>query len=187
MAIAAGDLDYYLTGAGSDGGAQADHDASLGGYRSSTEITDDTDNNLFDDVSGDEASAGRTEYRCICIKNAHGSLDLTDAVVYLSDEDIGGSNELYFAVEVPTTNDSTGSCQTIGNETTDPTVNSGNVSDWSQATTKGTGVTLDINAHDADLGSGEIVFVWLKRVIAASASAAAAVAFTVKIEGDTAA
>ena len=79
MAIVEGDLDRYLTGAGSDGGAQASPAASLGSYRSSTEITDNTDNNLFDDVSGAEATAGDTEYRCICFKNNHGSLELQNA------------------------------------------------------------------------------------------------------------
>ncbi len=39
----------------------------------------------------------------------------------------------------------------------------------------------------ADMGVGEIVFVWIKRVIGAGASAASAVNFTIRIEGDTAA
>lgn len=187
MPIEATELKYYLTGAGADNGAQADPNASLGGFRSNEEITTSTDNNLFDDVTGDEASAGSTEYRCICIKNTDGALDLTSAAIYLSESDVGGSNVISFAVEVPTTSDTTGSCQTIANETTAPTVNSGNVSDWSTATSKATGVTLDINAHDADLGAGELVFVWIRRVIAASASAATGVDFAIKIEGDTAA
>jgi len=196
MAISDSDIVIYLTGATSDGGSQADPDASLGNYRSSSTITSDADENLFDDVSGEEASDGDTEYRCYCVKNEHGSLDLTDAKVYLSDSDIGGTNTVSFAVEVPETSNLTdGNAQTIANESTAPTsINTtghngtgSGVSNWSTATTKSGGVALDIGAHDADLGSGEIIFVWVKRVIASGASAASGVDFGVKIEGDTAA
>lgn len=189
MAIESAELKYYLTGtATSDGQAASTPAASLGGFRSSSEITSDTDNNLFDDVSGAEAAAGRVEYRCVCIKNTDVALDLTDAVIYLSDDDIGGSNTVAFAIEVPTTSELTGSCQTIANETTVPaTINSGNVSDWSTVTSYGTGLGLDINAHDADLGSEELVFVWIRRTIAVGATAASAIKLGIKIEGDTAA
>jgi len=187
MPVAQENLVYYLTGASSDGAAQADPDLSWGEYRSSEEITSDEDENVFDDVSGDEASAGLTEYRCICIKNTHGSLALTGAKVYLSDADIGVGNTVSFAVEVPTGSDTAGYAQEITAEDDAPTVNSGNVSNWSTATTKATGVALNINAHDADLGPGEIIFVWIKREIGSSASAASGVNFGIKIEGDTAA
>lgn len=196
MAISSTDLVYYLTGATSDGGAQTDADASFGNYRSSTTITTDTDNNLFDDVSGDEASDGDTEYRCLCIKNEHGSLDLTSAKVFLSDDTVGSGNTVSFAVEVPeTANLTNGNAQQIANESTAPTsINTTNhngtgsgVSDWSTATTKAGGVALNIGDHDADLGQGEIIFVWVKRVIGTGASAASAIDFAVKIEGDSAA
>jgi len=196
MAIVASDLVKSLTGAGSDGGVQSDPDASFGGYRSSTTVVDNTDNNLFDDVSGAEASAGDTEYRCIVIQNEHASLELQDAKVYLQDADIGGSNVLSFAVEVPeTANLTNGDAQTIANESTVPSsINTTNhngtgsgVSDWSTATSYATGVAVDLGGHDANLGVDELVFVWIRRVIAASASAASAVNFTVRIEGDTAA
>lgn len=196
MAIVEGDLDRYLTGAGSDGGAQSSPDAALGGYRSSTEITDSTDNNLFDDVSGAEATAGDTEYRCICFKNNHGSLELQNAKVFLSDSNIGAGNTLSFAVEVPATaNLTNGAAQTIANESTAPSsINTTNhngsgsgVSDWSTATTYSGGVAVNIGGHDANLGVGEIIFVWLRRVIGAGASAASGVNFTVVLQGDTAA
>ncbi|MCK9325574.1 MAG: hypothetical protein M0P69_08740 [Bacteroidales bacterium] len=189
MAIVAADIKKYLTGASSDGGTQSDPDASLGGFRSSTVITDDSDNNIFDDVSGAEASAGDTEYRCICLKNEHDTLELQNAKVYMADSDIGSGNTLSFAVEVPAAGSETnGSAQTaVANEATAPTVNSGNVSDWSTVTTFAGGVALNINAHDANLGVDEIVYVWIKRVIGPGAAAASGVNFTIRIEGDTAA
>lgn len=190
MAIVASDLKKYLTGASSDGGTQTDPNASFGGYRSSTEITDNTDNNLFDDVSGAEASAGDTEYRCICLKNTHGSLSLQNAKVWVSTDEANADTTISIAVEVPTTSDTAGTAQTIGNESTAPTVNSGNVSNWyasSAVNSYANGIAININAHDANLDNGEIIFVWIKRVIGASASAASGVNFTLRLQGDTAA
>ncbi len=196
MAIVASDLKKYLTGATSDGGAQADPDAALGDYRSSTEITDNSDNNLFDDVSGQEASDGDTEYRCICIKNEHATLELQNAKVYLSESDIGAGNTISFAVEVPATANLTdGDAQSVANESTVPSsINTTNhngtgsgISDWSTATSYATGVAVSLGAHDANLGVNEIIFVWIRRVIGSSAPAASGVNFTIRIEGDTAA
>ena len=50
MAIAAGDINTYLSG----GASNSDPDASLGGAKSSTEWTGGTLHDLFDAVSGDE-------------------------------------------------------------------------------------------------------------------------------------
>ena len=195
MAIVAGDLVKSLTGASSDGGSQTDPNAALGAYRSSTTITDNTDNNLFDDVSGAEASAGDTEYRCIAIQNKHASLELQNAKIYMQDSDIGGTNVLSFAVETPATaNLTNGNAQTVADESTAPTVNTtdhngtgSGISNWSTGTTYTGGVAVNIGAHDANLGVDEIIFVWIKREIASSATAASAVNFTIRLEGDTAA
>ncbi|MCP4607752.1 MAG: hypothetical protein GY845_03405 [Planctomycetes bacterium] len=196
MAITESDIKLHLTGAASDGGTQTDPNSSFGNYKSSTAIINDSDENLFDDVSGDEASTGDTEYRCYCIRNEHGSLDFTDAKIYLSDAVIGGTNSVEFAVEVPATANLTdGNAQTIANESTPPaSINTTNhngvgsgISAWSTATTKSTGIALSLGAHDADLGVNEVVFVWVKRIIAAGAAAASAVAMAITIEGETAA
>ena len=183
MAVVQSDIKVYLTGAASDGGAQTDPDSSFGNYRSSTEVGAG-DNNLFDDITGSEASAGDTEYRCFCVKNTNGS-DALDAVkVWISTDTGNAEDDISFAVEVPTSSDTAGYAQTIADESSAPTVNAGNVSDWSDATTKGTGVAININAHDTDLDAGEIIFVWLRRVISASASSASAESVTISVEGD---
>lgn len=52
-------LVFRLTG----GASNSDPDASLGGVMSNTEISGTALNNLFDDVSPDEATSGSTEYR----------------------------------------------------------------------------------------------------------------------------
>lgn len=195
MAISSSDLIKYLTGATSNGGTQTDPNASLGDYRSSTSITDASDNNLFDDVSGSEAESGDTEYRCLCIKNEHGSLELQSAKVYLSESDIGTGNSVEFAVEVPASGSETdGNAQSVADESTAPSVNTtdhngsgSGVSDWSTGTSYSGGVPVNQGGHDSNIGVSEIIFVWIKRVIGSGASAASAVDFTVRVEGDSAA
>jgi hypothetical protein len=192
MAIVAADLKKYFTqgGGSSDGGAAGSAAVSLGGYRGSGEITDNTDNNLFDDVSGAEASAGDTEYRCLCIKNTHGSLALQSAKVFVSTDEANADTAISIAVEVPAGDASTGSAQSVANESTAPTVNAGNVSNWVASATANSyanGIAININGHSADLASGNIVFVWVRRVISASAAAASGIGLTIRVGGDTAA
>ncbi len=65
MAITATDVLFKLsikTGTAGNQNAQSDVNASLGKYISTTQITDATLNNLFDDVSGDENAASDVEY-----------------------------------------------------------------------------------------------------------------------------
>ena len=57
MSILASDLKFFFSG----GGANDNPNASLGGAKSSVAITDNTLNNLFDDVSGTEHEAGDIE------------------------------------------------------------------------------------------------------------------------------
>src|SRR3954451_24139296 len=80
MPIGATDIKYRLSG----GAANSNVNASLGGAKSSVEIVDNVDNNLFDDVTGDQHAAGLTEYRCIYVHNAHTTLTLTTAKVWRS-------------------------------------------------------------------------------------------------------
>jgi hypothetical protein len=242
MAVALSDIKYYLTGAASDGAAQADPALSLGNYRSSslwalyTQINDgdgitagDTtitvddassfaasgyvvidkeaiqytgktgttltgctrgalsttatthaDNTpveqlstFFDDVAGSESSAGDTEYRCYCVKNTHATDTATTVKIYIGVDSGNGQDDISFAVEVPTGSLTTGNAQSVGNESTAPSVGSGNVSPWSDAVTYATGVGVNQGGHDANLDLSEIVFVWTRRTITAGAAAKA--------------
>lgn len=193
MSVQDTDIKYYLTGAGSDGGVQADPNASLGGYRSSTEIVTASLNNLFDDISSSEASTGDTEYRCICVKNT--ALETWYNVVtwLYAETDPDNIQQFYFAIETPATADLTdGSAQTIVNESTTPTVNTtehngvgSGISNWSSATVKGSGLSPNQGDHDDDLDQSEIIFIWVKRVITASAPARSGLSQTIRCEGDT--
>lgn len=73
MAITSADLKEY----------KSSNTNSDGGDITATEVVDNTDNNLFTDITGDEAAAGGTEYRKIFRKNNHGSLTWENVVSWL--------------------------------------------------------------------------------------------------------
>lgn len=179
MAIQQSDLLYKYTGATSHDAVQTDPDASLGNYRASSQITTGTDNNVFDDVSGEEASAGDTEYRAIAFHNNHGSLALTTCKVWIQVDTGNGEDDISFGVEAPS-NETTGYIQTIADESTAPSAIS-----FSDATSKATGLACPLTG--GEVGAGEWFGIWLRRIISASASAKSAEAVTMRVEGDTAA
>jgi hypothetical protein len=85
--ITASDIKFRLsikTGSAGNSLAQADPNASLGKYISTTDLVDGALNVLFDDVGGDENAAGTVDYRCVFIYNAHGSLTFLTPRVWVS-------------------------------------------------------------------------------------------------------
>jgi len=64
MSISRNNLHFYLSG----GIDNTDPNASIGGPRSNHQVVGAL-NGLFDDVTGDEAAIGETEYRCIYFTN----------------------------------------------------------------------------------------------------------------------
>lgn len=184
MAVVADDIKIYLSGAGSDGGSQSNPDAALGGYRSSSEFADAVSNNLLDDVSADERVSGKVNYRCYCIKNTNSVDTLFSPVIWVETDTGNADDDISFAVEVPTGGDTNGSAQTILDEDTEPVVGAGNISSWSDATSKVTGVGVDQGIHDVNLSAGDIVFVWVRRTVLAGTSAVDNEAVTLRVEGD---
>ncbi|KKN65317.1 hypothetical protein LCGC14_0483000 [marine sediment metagenome] len=178
MAIVAGDLLYKHTGAASHNASQSDPDACLGNYRASENVGAG-DNNLFDDVSGAESGAGDTEYRAVGFLNNHGSLTLTSIKAWIQVDTGNAEDDISFDVEVPAVSETTGAIQTIANESTAPTGLGG----WSDATSKATGKAAP--GGGGDLAFGEWFGLWVRRIISAAASAAAAESVTFRIEGDT--
>lgn len=86
MPIQSSDIKMRLsikTGSAGNSLAQSDPNASLGKYISTTDIADNTLNNLFDNVTGDENALGDVEYRCVFFYNAHGSLSLETPKVWI--------------------------------------------------------------------------------------------------------
>ena len=176
MPIVAADIDFHLSG----GSGNADPNASLGGDQSNTQIVDATVENLFDNVSGDEGAAGDVEYRCMYIRNAHGSLTLQGATVWkvspapaTDDENLV---ELALDPSGVTVQGSTDLPEEIVDESTAP---SGIV--FTEPLTKIGGLVI------GDIPFGSVAAVWIKRTIVAGAQARSAFTTVIRCEGDTAA
>jgi len=176
MAIAGTDILYKFSVAAAAGNTTGGTAAgSLGDQISTTQITDATLNNLFDDVTGDENAASEAEYRGYFVHNNHGSLTWLAPVAWLSAEVAGGA---VAAISVDTTAASavaSGSTQmkTIVDENTAPATQS-----FSSPTTKGTGLAL------GDLPNGQVKGIWVRRT-AANTAAVSNDGVTVRVEGDS--
>lgn len=162
MPIASSDIKYRLSG----GGSNTDPNAALGGAVSST----DAASTIFDNVSSGEASAGDTEYRCVYVKNNHGSLTLTSPKVWIQANTPSGDTTVEISLGTSAVN---GTEQTIADENTSPTGTS-----FSSAANEGAGLSL------GDLAPGATKAVWIKRIVTAAA-AAANDSFTLRVKGDT--
>jgi hypothetical protein len=168
MPIASSDIKYRLSG----GAANSDVNASLGGAKSSVEVVDNTDNNLFDDVSGDEHTAGDVEYRCIYVHNGHASLELTNAVVWIQSDTTGADSDISIGVGTAAVNATE---QTVANESTAPS----GVSFSDAAVSRATGLSL------GSLPNGQHKAVWIRRTISAGSTPQAADTASIQAGGDT--
>ena len=159
MAIAETDLVWRLSG----GASNTDPAASLGGAMSTDAggiITKTkTFNSIFDDISGAEAAAGDTEYRCIYIKNNHGTITLTSAKIWI-DANVGNANDMIDIGLDTAGKNATGS--TIVDESTAP---SPTVTFSHACTSYATGLSL------GDLAAGERYAIWIRRTITAGMTA----------------
>lgn len=151
----------------SGGAANASAIASLGGAKSSNTVP----LNFFDDVSSAEAVAGDTEYRCFYVHNAHATLTLQNAVIWLTANTTG--NRIAIGVGSSAIN---GTEQTVADESTAPAGVT-----FSQPSSKGAGLAL------GSIPAGQHRAVWIRRVIPASTTTASNDTYTVRVEGDTAA
>jgi hypothetical protein len=166
MAITATDIKFFLSGTGGTG------DTSLGGAIHATEVSA-TVNQFFDVVSGAESSAGDTEYRCLYVKNTHGSLTLYSAKVWISSNTPSTDTEITIGLGTAAVSATE---QTVADESTAP-------SGVSFSTAASEGAALSIG----DLVAGAYKAVWVKRVVSASAAAYTNDTFTITVRGDSAA
>lgn len=179
MAITDADIKFkhsVTTGPGNST-AQADPNASLGEFMSSTEVTDATLHNLFDKVTGDENAESDVEYRCIFVHNDHATLTWEDVVIWLDAQVAGGAVAAIGLDPVGVVAEDSASAQAdeIGDEDEAPAGVS-----FSAPSTKGTGIAV------GDVGPGECFAVWVRRT-AANTGAVDNDGATLAAEGDTAA
>lgn len=163
MAIASSDIQYRMSG----GASNSDPAAALGGAKSSTSFTT---NAIFDDVSSAEASAGDIEYRCFYVHNAHATLTLQGAKIWIQAQTSSSDTDIALALGGEGLN---GTAETVADESTAPTGES-----FSQPSSFAGGLTI------GDLAPGDHYPVWIRRTVNAAA-ASATDTWTVRVQGDT--
>jgi hypothetical protein len=169
MAIVASDIQFRLSG----GAANSDPNAALGGALSSTAVVDATLQNLFDQVSGAESAAGDIEYRCIYVRNNHGTLTLQNAKVFISTNTPATDTTIDIALGGEGDN---GTAEVVANENTAPVGET-----FSAPSTYAAGLSL------GNLAAGHSYPVWVRWTITAGAAANASDSAILTVQGDTAA
>lgn len=180
MSVVAGDILYkYSTTAGAAGNSGAGTAAgSFGKYISTTQITNATADNLFDDVTGDESSAGRTEYRCFFVHNSNADTMWQSVVAWLSAEPVVGT--LAIAVDTHAASAigaSAAQALQIADEV--DTADALAALTFTSPTDKASGIDV------GDINFGQCRAIWVQRVIPAGSSAHAGDGVTIRCEGDT--
>ena len=173
MPITSSNIKFYLSG----GTSNSNVNASIGGAKSSTEVADDQLHNLFDKTLGTESTAGDIEYRCIYVKNTHGSLELELAKIWISTNTSSSANVIAIALDGAGKG---GTAETETDENVAPTVEK-----FSNPTSYSGGLSLD--GGGTGLGAGVAYPIWVRRTIAAGQVAVDNVTFILSVQGDTAA
>ena len=164
MPIISTDIKYRLSG----GGSNTDPALSLGGAKSST----DAPSGLLDTVTSGEAATGDTEYRAIYVHNAHATLTLEAAKLWIQANTPSADTTLEVGLGTSAVNATE---QTVANEGVAPS-----------------GVTFVAAADEAgaislgDIPAGQHRAVWIKRIVTAGAAASNDTA-NLRVKGDTAA
>jgi hypothetical protein len=172
MPIADSDIQFRLSG----GSGNSDPNASLGGVMSSTAWAGGTLHDLFDAVSGDENAASDVEYRCIYVRNNHGSLTWGPNIfAWFSAVTAGGADlAIGLATQGVGNGSTTGVASTIANENTAPSPSVTFVS----PTTKAAGLAIP------NLIAGNAHAIWIRRT-ATNSAAQANDGATIQVQGDT--
>ena len=173
MPITSSNIKFYLSG----GGSNSNVNASIGGAMSSVEVADDQLHNLFDKTLGTESTAGDIEHRCIYVKNTHASLELELAKIWISTNTSSPANVIAIAL------DGAGKGGTAETETDENVAPTGET--FSQPASYAAGLSLD--GGGTGLGYGVSYPIWIRRTIAAGATAVDNVTFVLSVQGDTAA
>lgn len=138
---------------------------NLGGASTATQLSGTAMNNLFDNVTPDEASAGDSEYRALDLFNAGDAT--AEAVACYCNGTTSTGTDLLFAIEASPVASTTA----IADESTAPTV-SGSF----------TGYTSASKLALPNIPAGSYCRLWLKRTVAASTGNLATDTTTLSVE-----
>jgi hypothetical protein len=170
LPISSANLKFYLSG----GAGNTDPNASLGGTRSTTQVGSGL-NNLFDDVTGDEATAGDTEYRCIYFRNEDANANglMSPLKNWIDQLTSAAGDEIDIGLDPAGKN---GTATTIANENTAPVGVS-----FSRPTTKSAGLDLP----SAPYIQNDFVAIWIRRTVTAGAASDPNDTASIRVEGDS--
>jgi len=159
-------LEWRYTYSGTDNG---DPDESLGGSMSATQLSATAMNNLFDNITPDEADAGESEYRCLVLY-ANGE-DYTDISIYMNPETSSSYTQIDMALEGINPSSPT----TIANEDTAP-----DQTGWTETTFthRNSSSKLEISS----LSDGDKAYIWFKRTVSAGATATSEDSGTINVD-----
>lgn len=159
MAVVAGDIKAKLSG----GASNNQPNLSLGGVRSSVDMSGTALNNLFDNVSAGEATSGRVEYRCVYITNTNNTDTIGTVVVFMGGLTPSPTSTLDIGLDPAGVGDgaATGVAATVSSETEAPAGVT-----FSSPVTEGAGLAV------GTLGPGQGIALWCRRTITAGAGAA---------------
>lgn len=169
MPITATDIQFRLSG----GAANAAPASSIGGAKSSTQITDASLQNLFDNVTGDESAAGDIEYRCFYVHNGHATLTWLGVTVWIATNTPSTDTTCDIGLGASAVS---GTETAVANEGTAPAGVT-----FSAPTTKAGGLVI------GDLAPGAHKAIWVRRTVTAGAAAYNSDSVVIRCEGDTAA
>jgi hypothetical protein len=170
LAIIQSEIHYRFSGTTGTGTPNG----SLGGAKATNQLTTDTSQNIFDNVTGTESQAGDIEYRCFFVHNANATLTLVNAQIWFVSNTTSDNDTVDMAlgaVAVGTTAE-----QTIANESTAPSSPTLSFSN----PTSGSPLTI------GNIPPGEHKGIWLRRTVNAGAAAFTNNQFSWMVEGETA-
>lgn len=158
----------------SGGAGNTDPDLALGGAMSTTtDIVDNTAENLFDHTSGAESSAGDVEYRCFYVFNDNDTLTYQSAKIWIDSETTHANANIKIALDLAGVG---GTADTIVDENTapDPSLT------FVEANGEGNALSL------TSIGPNSYYAVWVERTITAGCLAKNAYTTVFKVKGSSA-
>jgi hypothetical protein len=169
MPIAGANLKWYLSG----GAGNANPNASLGGARSNTLVGAGIDN-LFDDVTGDEAAAGDTEYRCIYFRNEDANANgLIGPLAWIDQQTTAPGDDISIGIDPVGKN---GVAVVTADENTAPAGVA-----FTTPLTKATGLALPGSPY----AQNDFIAIWIRRTVNAGAASDPNDQASIRAEGDS--
>jgi hypothetical protein len=144
---------------------------NLGGAITGNVVTSALLEDVFANITGDEATAGVTKYACLFVKNTHGTLTLTTVKEWILTNTPSADTDVKIGIAPEAKNTAS---EVIANENTAPT----GVTFASHAT-EGAAITIP------DLAPADYQAFWVELIVNAAAAATALDNFIIKVKGDS--